>query len=183
MQISVKSLNARWGWTTLGSLAVWGALAYCDLRLKAHTGFGTLDLQRESTALGMKKVFSAWIARPDAALAGFNLGLDFLFMPLYGFALFYGAIAAREAFAPKEGTLRRIMLFLAAAPLAAALFDVAENSFQLSMLLTTPTDAMASLSHSMTCAKWLCVIVGIAMALLGLVGRFRRKPVSSETKD
>ena len=183
MQISVKALNARWAWTTAGSVAVWIVLAVLDTRLKSHTGFGTLDLQRASTALGMKTVFSAWIARPDAALAGFNLGFDFLFMPLYGFALFYGAIAAREAFAPKEGTLRRIMLFLAAAPLAAALFDVAENSLQLSMLLSTPTDAAASLSHSMTCAKWLCVIVGIVMAILGLAGRFRRKQVSSETKD
>jgi len=181
MQISVKALNARWAWTTAASVAVWIVLAIVDTRLKAHTGYGTLALQGVTTAQGVKAIASAWIARPDAVMAGFNLGFDFLFMPLYGFALFYGAIAAREAFAPKESTLRRIMLFLAAAPLAGALFDVAENSLQLSMLISTPTDEIASLSHAMTCAKWLCVIVGIVMAILGLAGRFRR--VSSETKD
>ncbi|HSZ73599.1 MAG TPA: hypothetical protein VK779_02180 [Rhizomicrobium sp.] len=181
MQISMKALNARWGWTTLCALAVWGALAYLDLRLKAHTGYGTLDLQHAKTAAEVKAVINAWIARPDAALAGFNLGLDFLFMPLYGFALFFGAIAAREAFAPKPGQLRRIATFLAAAPLAGSVFDVMENSFELSMLLVTPTDQIASISFSMTCAKWICVVIGIAMALLGLAGKFRR--VSSETKD
>jgi hypothetical protein len=183
MQISTKALNARWGWTTLASLAVWGALAYCDLRLKAHTGYGTIDLQKAQTAVQVKAIASAWIARPDAVLAGFNLGLDFLFMPLYGFALFYGGIAAREAFAPKEGTLHRFATMFAAAPLAGAVFDVMENSFELSMLLGMPTDQMASISFSMTSAKWICVIVGIAMALMGLAGRFLRKPVSTETKD
>jgi len=180
-QISMKTLNTRWGWTTLASLAVWGALAYLDLRLKAHTGYGTIDLQHAKTAAEVKAIAAAWIARPDAALAGFNLGLDFLFMPLYGFALFYGGIAAREAFAPKESTLRRVATFLAAAPLAASVFDVMENSFELSMLLATPTDQIASISFSMTCAKWICVVIGIAMALMGLAGKFRR--VSSETKD
>jgi len=49
------------------------------------------------------------------------------------------------------------------------------------MLLATPTDQIASISFSMTCAKWICVVIGIAMALMGLAGKFRR--VSSETKD
>src|SRR4051812_23894832 len=89
----------RWLWLTVSAVAAFAVLVWLDLRLKAATGAGGVDLQGADTALAYKTVFSAWIARQHAAMAGFALGFDYLFMPLYGFAFYYSAILAREAFA------------------------------------------------------------------------------------
>ena len=43
--MSIKTLYARWAWTTLAAVAVFAVLAYIDLKLKAESGFGTVDLQ------------------------------------------------------------------------------------------------------------------------------------------
>jgi hypothetical protein len=173
--MTVQELYRRWAWTFAAAVAVFAVLAYVDLKLKAETGWGTVDLQKVWTANGVRAITIAWLARRDAAMAGFNLGFDYLFMPLYGFAFYYGTIAARLAFAPKPGGLRRIMTLLAAVPLAGAIFDCVENALETAMFVGTPTDQLASISYAFTTAKMTCFWVGAAMSLLGLVGLFRRK--------
>ncbi len=97
----LSSLIRLWVWTTLLAIVAFAILAITDQTLKAQTGFGTVDLQSASSALGFKRVFAAWIARPHAAAAGFGLGFDYLFMPLYAMSFYFSAILEREAFAPK----------------------------------------------------------------------------------
>ena len=171
----VKTLYFRWAWTTAAAVAVFAVLAYVDLKLKAETGWGTVDLQHVWTANGVRAITIAWLARRDAVMAGFNLGFDYLFMPLYGFAFYYGTIAARRAFAPKPGTIHRVMTLLAAVPLAGAIFDCIENALETYMVVAQPTDQLASISYAVTNAKMICFYIGAAMSLLGLIGLFRRK--------
>ena len=87
----VKTLYFRWAWTFAAAVAVFAVLAYVDLKLKAETGWGTVDLQHVWTANGVRAITIAWLARRDAVMAGFNLGFDYLFMPLYGANNGYGA--------------------------------------------------------------------------------------------
>ncbi|HEV2563200.1 MAG TPA: hypothetical protein VGT78_13760 [Rhizomicrobium sp.] len=173
--MTVKALYFRWAWTTIAAIAVFAVLAYVDLKLKAETGWGTVDLQKVWTANGVRAITIAWLARRDAAMAGFNLGFDYLFMPLYGFAFYYGTIAARLAFAPKPGGFRRIMTLLAAVPLAGAIFDCVENALETAMFVGTPTDQLAAISYAATNAKMTCFYIGAAMSLLGLVGVFVKR--------
>ncbi len=107
-QIPVRSLNRRWAWTSLCAIGAFAVLAILDTRLKSATGFGTADLQRATTVDDVNLILVAWSTSRSAILAGFNLGFDYLFMPLWGFALFYGGLAARERFAPEPGTVRRL---------------------------------------------------------------------------
>jgi hypothetical protein len=175
MQLSRKALNARWAWTAGAAFAVLAALSFVEGALKTRTGFGTLDLQGVSSGWGIRVIMDRWTSPPDSVLAGFSLGLDFLFIPLYAAALFFGAIAALDRFAPDPGRLRRIMSLLALAPIAGAICDVLENCLQLAMLTGGPTDGLARLALEATAAKYVGVAIGVVLSLMGLAGRYMKR--------
>jgi hypothetical protein len=170
--IPVRSLNRRWAWTSALAIGAFAVLAVLDTRLKSATGYGTADLQRAATIDDVNLILAAWSTSRRAILAGFNLGFDYLFMPLWGFALFYGGLAACERFAPAAGKARRILMFLTAVPLAGMLLDALENATELGWLLKGVTDRTLMLGTMATDAKWLCVIVGVLLSLTALAGRF-----------
>ncbi|MDE1939239.1 MAG: hypothetical protein KGI68_09475 [Alphaproteobacteria bacterium] len=170
MQLSRKTLNARWAWTGAAAVAAFLVLNVADSYLRAKTGYGVADLQGVKTGWGIRVILDRWTSPPDAALAGFGLGADYLFMPLYAAALYYGAVEARERFAPRPGLMRRAMDILAAAPIAAALFDACENGLQLTMVLRGPSDLLAMLAAEATTAKFIGFYVGLALTILAILG-------------
>ena len=178
----LKTLLRRWEWTTIAALAAFAILYASDARLKAATGFGTVDLQAAQTAMDFKRVFAAWIARQHSAAAGFGLGFDFLFMPLYGAAFYYSGIVTREAFAPKKGLLRRLLNYLAIVPLAGALADVVENTLEYFMLINGARDDLAQLAFTMTNTKLICFVVGLVLLSAAIGGFFKlRAPKKDES--
>ncbi len=166
----LSSLVRLWAWTTLLAVVAFAILAVTDSKLKAATGFGTLDLQSARTALDAKRVFSAWIDRQHAAAAGFGLGFDYLFMPLYAMAFYFSAILAREAFAPKRGLARRAIDYLGFVPLVGAVADAVENGLEFTMLSGGATDALAADAFAATQVKFVCFYVGLALLLAGVAG-------------
>lgn len=171
-QIPVRSLNQRWAGTSLCAIGAFAVLAILDTKLKSATGYGTADLQRATTVDDVNLILVAWSTSRRAILAGFNLGFDYLFMPLWGFALFYGGLAARERFAPNPGTARRLLMFLSAVPLAGMLLDAVENATELGWVMQGVTEKTVMIGSTATDAKWLCVFVGLALSLVGLIGKF-----------
>jgi len=170
MRITKQVLTRRWVLSSVLAALVFAVLAWSDLRLKSLTGFGTADLQGFSTAEQYRHAFMAWPAR-YAARAGFNWGLDYLFMPLYAAAFFYSGILTREAFAPRPGRLRRILTIVAAVPVAGALLDAAENALQLTLMFSGLSDSLARIALSVSNAKWVAIYVGIGLWLGALWGR------------
>lgn len=175
MQLSRKALNARWAWTTAAAVLMLIVLNLLDAALKAKTGFGTTSLQGVSSGFGIVVIASHWTNPPDAAEAGFLLGLDYLFIPLYAAALFFGSLAALDRFAPRPGQLRRIMTLLALAPIAAGICDALENAFELAMLTGVPTNMLASFALEATAGKYLGILIGLLLSLAALVGRVIKK--------
>lgn len=171
-QIPVRSLNQRWAGTSLCAIGAFAVLAILDTKLKSATGYGTADLQRATTVDDVNLILVAWSTSRRAILAGFNLGFDYLFMPLWGFALFYGGLAARQRFAPNPGTARRLLMFLSAVPLAGMLLDGVENATELGWVMQGVTEKTVMIGSTATDAKWLCVFVGLALSLVGLIGKF-----------
>jgi hypothetical protein len=175
MQLSRKALNARWALTGGAAIVLLVVLNLLDSVLKAKTGYDTFSLQGVGSGWGIRVIVDHWLSPPDATLAGFLIGLDFLFIPLYGAALFFGALAAIDRFAPPGGRLRRIMTLLALAPIGAAICDGLENILQFYMLTHASTDLTASLALEATAAKWLGILIGLAMTVAALVGRVIKK--------
>jgi hypothetical protein len=182
--MSLKLLLRRWIWLVAGALVSFAVLYWLDQKLKVETGFGTVDLQGLPTGLDYKRIFAAWIDRPHAAAAGFNLGFDYLFMLLYGTALYYSAIVAREAFAPKQGTLRRVLSYLAIVPVLGAVADAAENGFQFWMLNNGTSDALAEAALHATGVKDTCFVVGLLLLAAAVPGYVKLvRPVKEQTSD
>lgn len=170
MRITKQVLTRRWLVSTLLAALAFAVLTWSDLRLKSLSGFGTSDLQGFSTADQYRQAFMAWPAR-YAVRAGFNWGLDYLFMPLYAAAFFYSGILTREAFAPKPGRMRRILTLLAAVPVAGALLDAAENALQLTLMFSGLSDQLARIALAVSNAKWMAIYVGLALWLAALWAR------------
>ena len=73
--------------------------------------------------------------------------------------------------------LARILTTLAAVPIAGAILDAVENALQLSMMLTAPTDQLASTAFTVSHAKWMAVTVGLLLLAAALFAQVmeRRK--------
>jgi hypothetical protein len=181
MQLSRKALKTRLAWTSGAAFVVLAALNLVEGALKTRTGYGTVDLQGVGSDWGIRVIMDHWVSPPDSVLAGFGLGLDFLFIPLYGAALFFGAIVALDCIASRPGLLRRIMTLLALAPIAAALCDVLENCLELVMLTSGPTDALARLALEATAAKYVGIAIGLVLSIAGLIGLYWKR--SAKTTD
>jgi hypothetical protein len=167
MRITKQILVRRWALTTILALVVFAVLAASDLRLEALSGFGTADLQGFSSARQYNAAFMVWPSL-YAVRAGFNWGLDYLLMPLYAMSFFYSGIIAREGFAPGPSRLGRILTTLAAVPIAGAVLDAIENALQFFMMLNGATDGLARIAFTISNAKMMAIMVGLAL-LLGAV--------------
>jgi len=175
MQFSRKALNARWAWSAAAAFVLLLALNLIDAALRSRTGYGTADLQGVGTAWGIRVIADHWTSPPDAVLAGFALGLDYLFMPLYGAALFFGALAALDRFAPQPGPWRRVMTLLALAPVGGAICDAMENALQLIMLTHGPSETLTAFALEATAAKYVGIAIGLLLTLAALAGKLRKR--------
>jgi hypothetical protein len=183
MRITKQALVRRWIVSTLAAAIVFAILAWLDWRLKAMSGVATSDLQGFNTAVAYRWAFLHWPSR-YAVRAGFNWGLDYLLMPLYAAAFFYSGILTREAFAPRPGTLRRILTLLSAVPIAGAVLDAIENALELDQLLSGASDNLARIAFTVSNAKWMAVYVGLILlvgAVMARVAERRQKRAKSAT--
>ena len=180
MRIAKATLMSRWGWSTGLGMAVFAILAALDLRLKALSGVGTADLASFSSPLQFRAAFFAWNAQPFALRAGFNLGFDYLLMPLYAASFFYSGIIMAEGFAPRPNLLRRIILMAAMAPLVGAAADAAENALQLTMLLSGVNQTLVLLSSSASNVKNLALLIGLGLLLAAIIARVQQRRISRD---
>jgi hypothetical protein len=181
LRISKSTLERGWAWSTGLGLVVLAVLAAMDLWLKSLTGVSTTDLQSLSSAAQFRLAFHAWAPEPYAVRAGFDLGFDYLLMPLYAASFFFSGVLVAERFTPGGSPFRRWVLMAAMVAPVAALLDAAENALELTMFLTGPTDAWASVAFSISSAKSVAITVGMAL-LIGAVltklgmGKIKARP-------
>src|SRR6202000_3511971 len=133
MRISKAALHSGWAWSTGLGLIVFAVLAGMDLWLNSLTGVSTTDLQGLSSAAQFRLAFHAWAPEPYAVRAGFDLGLDYLLMPLYAVSFFLSGVIVAESFTPGRRRFLRSVLVAAVAAAGGALLDAAENGLQLDM--------------------------------------------------
>ena len=175
MRIAKATLLSRWLWSTGLGVGVFAVLAFLDYRLKALTGVDTADLAGFSGAAQFLAAFHAWGPEPYAVRAGFNLGFDYLLMPLYAMSFFYSGVIAAEGLAPRPGQLRRILLAAIWVPVIGAFADVCENAAQLTMLLTGVNDTLAVLAGDASRIKIVALFVGLLLFLGAVLARFKER--------
>ncbi len=172
MTIELNKLKARWAWTSVLAITVMMVLWALDTRIKAASGYGIMQLEFVNTAERVNAMTAAWANNGVEGEMGFLMGFDYVYMASYGFALFYGSLAFREAFAKAAGRWRSLLGVLAFAPLAGAGFDFFENAFEARMMFSGATDQIAGITYAITMAKFALIDVGLLLSLGALVGLF-----------
>jgi hypothetical protein len=175
MRIAKATLTSRWAWATGLAALVFAVLTYLDYRLKALTAVDTADLSGLSSLVQFQAAFIVWRPAAFAARAGFNLGLDYLLMPLYAASFFYSGIIAAEGLAPKPGTVRRVIMAAIWAPVAAAVADACENALQLSMLIGGANETLVGLAATASRIKLVGLLVGLLLFLGAAMAKFQER--------
>lgn len=171
MRISKSTLDRGWLWSTMLGLIVFAVLGGMDLWLKSLTGVSTTDLQGLATAAQFRLAFHAWAPEPYAVRAGFDLGLDYLLMPLYAVSFFLSSVVVAESFTPGKSRFRRYVLMAGMVAPVGALLDAIENALQLNMLLNGATDDLARIAYNVSSAKTVAVTIGVALLITAVVAK------------
>jgi hypothetical protein len=149
-------------------------LIIVDSRIKTLTGFGVNDLQHATGVEQARTIFAAWrTAGADAAACiGFSLGIDYLFMPLYGAGFFFGGLATRDTLAPRAGFARTLLGLLAWTSFAGMALDAVENIAQLQALRGR---GAADVAFEITSVKWKFGYMSMVLTLVGALTAVSRR--------
>jgi hypothetical protein len=182
MRISKTMLEQGWAWSTGLGLIAFLVVAGMDVWLKSLTGVSTSDLQGLGTAMQYRLAFHAWAPEPYAVRAGFNLGLDYLLMPLYAASFFFSGVIAAESFTPGKSPFRRYVLMAAMVAPVAALLDAAENALELKMLLGGATDDLARIAFTVSNAKTVALTIGMVLLIAAIVAKVGMRKARARPK-
>lgn len=132
------------------------------LRTSAATG-GIVSYELAGSVDASQAILDSWDANARL-FAAFGLGFDYLFMPVYAFALSLGLLLAGNC---KAGWFHNFTAWMGWGALAAVLFDALENYALWKMLaegVAVPFPEVA-----MVCAtiKFSLLVIGLFAALIG----------------
>ncbi len=176
MRIARATLMKSWTRFSVLAALVFAVLAYLDYRLKALAGVNTADMGGFSSKVEFQAAFVVWRPLDLAVRAGFNLGLDYLLMPLYAAAFFYSGIVAAEGLAPRPGRTRRIILAMIWVPVIGAFAGACENALHLSMLFQgTANDTLVMASGIANRVKMVALMVGLLLFVGAVMARFQER--------
>jgi hypothetical protein len=120
---------------------------------------GIVDFQLAGTTCRATAITNAWDMQ-DRIRAGFNLGLDYLYMPVYSTLIALVCVWGAGVLASRQW--RAIGLLLGWGLWAAALFDAVENAMLTVMLFDT-------VAAPYPLVAWVCAILKFGLIVLGLV--------------
>lgn len=149
--------------------------AFNERGLRASYGYGILDLELVWTTGMTEKIFTAW-GPIEMDYQAFVHYVDFLYLVCYGaFGALFILLIARGL----RGRLRDIGFLFVLAPPLAAIFDLVENVFLLSLLKSGTYMESSSPALASLCATLKIVFLGatvsflIIASLLLLANRYR----------
>ena len=116
------------------------------------------------------KLMTAWGAE-GLRLAGFCLGIDFLFIAAYVTAISLACLWAKDGFEENGWPLAGMGLVLSIAMIAAGVFDSIENYALLQQLLHGADDSWAFTARMLALTKFFIVILSLAFASLGAIAQ------------
>lgn len=156
-----------WPWL-VATIAVMAILNLIDLPLQTEAApMGIVSYQLAGDAPAVERIIASWDARARI-FAGFSLGLDYLFMLLYGVLFAWLCIRAAERMREHAPILARVGIGLAWSVGLAMLLDATENALQFWMLVSRPRAPWPQV-------MWGCAVVKFgALVLAGLYALMSR---------
>jgi len=131
-----------------------------------------VDFELAGSVPKAQTIIDAWNAT-DRIRAGFSLGIDYLYMPIYSTTIALACMLA--AFVLKSKAWRSIGLLLAWGLWAAALFDAIENVALFTELLGNKIAPYPQIAQICAAIKFGLILAGLLYVVIGLVMRVVRK--------
>jgi len=139
-----------------------------------------VDFELAGTTARATEIINTWDT-PDKVRAGFSLGFDFLYMPVYSTLFALACVWAAGVLAHRRW--RATALLLAWSLWAAALFDAIENVALTVMLLGTVADPYPQVAMVCASIKFGLILLGLVFALIAYIVLLARKASLSKSRD
>jgi hypothetical protein len=131
-----------------------------------------VDFELAGSVPKAQAIVDAW-SETDRIRAGFSLGIDYLYMPVYSTTIALACVLA--AFVLKRTAWRSIGLLLAWGLWAAAIFDAVENVALLTILLGNNVAPWPQVAQICATIKFGLILAGLLYAAMGLALRLIRR--------
>ena len=136
--------------------------------------YGIVSFELAGQAQKSVQIIQSWDEN-TRILAGFNLGLDYLYMLAYSTTIALGCLWAAEMITRGGFPGSALGQPLAWGQWAAALFDMLENAFLLIILLNCTATPWSMLARGCALLKFALIFAGLVYSFLGLIARFIRR--------
>lgn len=160
------------------TIIVMGSLQALGRPLQTQVApFGIISYELAGDLSVAREMISSWGVQGQAS-AGLNLGLDFLFIPLYAGAISLGCVLVSRGLGGSSQLGSGLGFLLAWAMVFAGVLDVVENFGLIRVLLGSEREVWPLLARWSAILKFTLVGAGIGYVILGgLVSLyFRSKP-------
>ena len=131
-----------------------------------------VDFELAGSVPNAQTIIDAW-SETDRIRAGFSLGFDYLYMPVYSTTIALACVLAAGVL--KSKAWRSIGMLLAWGLWAAAIFDAIENVTLFTVLLGNNVAPYPQIAQICAMIKFGLILAGLLYAAVGLVVRVMRK--------
>lgn len=153
----------------VATLLVMAVLNILDVELRTPAApWGIVSYELAGTVSAAEAMIASW-GETARVRAGFELGLDYLFIILYSATIAAACVWAAGMWGEHAKALGRLGVVLAWSQLAAALMDAIENAALLGMLLGRPASPWPQLAAFCATAKFGLVLLGLAYSTAGVI--------------
>ena len=129
---------------------------------------GILSFEFAGELAAAQNMVNSWGQR-GRVYAGLNLGLDFLFLLVYAFAIGLGCVLVARCLSPGTTFFANLGLLIAWAQLAAALLDGVENYALIRVLFGTEMAVWPLIARWCAIPKFLIVGAGLIYVIVGTI--------------
>jgi hypothetical protein len=163
------------------TLLVGGALQYVNGPLKG-AGAGILCFEFAGSGQAAGQILAGWQKGAVLAHAGFSLGLDFLFIPLYSTTLAFACLRAGLWLGLRRWPLAGLGVPLAWGQWAAGLLDVVENVALAVQVFGSSSDGGAMVAFGCAAVKFALIALGLVYAVYGAASRVKINQVLDKVR-
>ena len=134
-----------------------------------------VEFELAGTVTKATDIINAWTST-ERSHAGFSLGFDYLYMPIYSTTIALACVWAATVI--RSGAWRSIGLALAWGTWLAAIFDAIENLGLLVSLFGTPIEPYPQLAAVCATLKFGLILLGLLYIVAGVILRVIRQPAA-----
>jgi len=129
---------------------------------------GILSFEFAGELSAAQNMVNSW-SQTGRVYAGLNLGLDYLFLLVYAWAIGLGCVLVACSLSPRTTFLANLGILIAWAQLGAALLDCVENYALIQVLFRTEVAVWPVVARWCAFPKFLIVGAGLTYVIIGTV--------------